>query len=73
MTKDWRLKMTPLEGRQVGIALCNGSGIDDCQLVSAGRHRVGSLWVFTNGTDEFVPLNAVAVISERPTRSFRAA
>ena len=40
-----------LEGRRVGIALSDGSRIDDCQLVFAGRDRV---WVFSNGTDEWV-------------------
>jgi hypothetical protein len=73
MTKDRRLKMTALEGRQVSVALGDGSRIDDCQLVSAGRHRVASLWVFTNGTDVFVPLDAVTDIWETPTASFRAA
>jgi hypothetical protein len=73
MTRDRRFNMTALEGRQVSISLGDGSRIDDCQLVSAGRHRVGSLWLFTNGTDVFVPLDAVADICETPTRSFRAA
>jgi len=40
-----------LEGRRVGIALSDGSRIDDCQLVFAGRDRV---WVFSNGADEWV-------------------
>jgi hypothetical protein len=40
-----------LEGRNVGIALSDGSRIDDCQLVFAGRDRV---WVFTNGRDEWL-------------------
>jgi len=40
-----------LEGRRVGIALSDGSRIDDCQLVFAGRDRV---WVFTNGCDEWL-------------------
>ena len=45
-----------LEGHQVGIALIDGSRIDDCQLVFAGRDRV---WVFSNGRDKWV--NAMAV------------
>ena len=45
-----------LEGRRVGIALIDGSRIDDCDLVFAGRDRV---WVFTNGRDEW--LNATNV------------
>ena len=45
-----------LEGRTVGIALADGSRIDDCELVFAGRDRV---WVYDNGVDTFVALPAV--------------
>jgi len=45
-----------LEGHRVGIALTDGSRIDDCQLVFAGRDRV---WVFANGHDEFVSSSTV--------------
>jgi len=45
-----------LEGRRVGIALTDGSRIDDCQLVFAGRD---SLWVFVNGDDAFVSASTV--------------
>jgi hypothetical protein len=45
-----------LEGRRVGLALCDGSRIDDCQLVFAGRDRV---WVYGNGADTFVALPTV--------------
>lgn len=48
-----------LEGRQVSVALADGTRMDDCQLVSAGRGDVKTLWVFTNGSDAFVPLSAV--------------
>jgi hypothetical protein len=48
-----------LEGRQVSLALADGSRIDDCQLVSAGRGHIETLWVFSNGSDTFVPLAAV--------------
>jgi hypothetical protein len=40
-----------LEGRHVGLVLSDGSRIDDCQLVFAGRERV---WVYANGRDSFV-------------------
>ena len=33
------------EGRQVSVALADGSRIDDCQLVSAGRCAAGTLWL----------------------------
>jgi len=45
-----------LEGHRVGISLTDGSRMDDCQLVFAGRERV---WVFTNGRDEFVKASTV--------------
>ena len=45
-----------LEGQHVGLALDDGSRIDDCQLVFAGRDRV---WVYENGRDTFVALPTV--------------
>ena len=52
------------EGRQVSVALADGSRIDDCQLVSAGRNGAGTLWLFTNGSDLFVPLGKVTAVWE---------
>jgi len=51
------------EGRQVSVALTDGSRIDDCQLVSVGR-TAGTLWLFTNGADLFVALDDVTAIWE---------
>jgi hypothetical protein len=48
------LQVKSLEGRRVGVALRDGSRIDDAQLVSSGRGNVRTLWVFTNGVDTFV-------------------
>ncbi len=59
MRKHQLTGIRALEGRHVGLALSDGSRIDDCELVSAGRHEVGTLWVFTNGEDTFVPLRDV--------------
>lgn len=53
-----------LEGRQVSVALDDGTRIDDCQLVSGGRPGVESLWLFANGTDRFVALHRVVEIWE---------
>ena len=52
------------EGRQVSVALADGSRIDDCQLVSAGRNGTASLWLFTNGSDLFVALADVTALWE---------
>lgn len=54
-------ELRSLEGRQVSVALADGSRIDDCQLVSAG---VQTLWVFCNGADTFVPLPDVLEVWE---------
>lgn len=60
-----------LEGRHVGIALRGGWRIDDCQLVSAGRSRVGTLWVFVDGEDTFLPVADVVDCWEMPTAGHR--
>jgi hypothetical protein len=62
-----------LEGRQVSLALTDGSRIDDCQLISAGRSGVSSLWLFTNGTDVFVALDNVVEVWEAVGGRSRAA
>ena len=53
-----------LEGRRVGMALTDGSRIDDCQLVSAGRPGLASVWVFVNGADAFIPVSFVIEVWE---------
>jgi len=45
-----------LEGHHVSVALADGSRLDDCELVSAGRHKVDSVWLYADGTDTIVPL-----------------
>ena len=61
-------KLQLFEGRQVSVALQDGNRIDDCQLVSAGRSKTATLWLFTNGTDLFVPQSDVIDIWEMPAR-----
>ena len=56
-----------LQGRQVSVALQGGKRIDDCQLVSAGRVGTATLWLFSNGTDVFVPVGDVLDVWEFPT------
>lgn len=41
------------------IALTDGTRLDDCQLVSAGRGHVSRAWLFANGTDTFVPITDI--------------
>ena len=73
MTKQRACSLKSLEGRQVSVALTNGGRIDDCQLVSSGRRRLGSLWLFTNGEDVFVPLSEVVDVWEAYQPLARAA
>jgi hypothetical protein len=62
-----------LEGRRVSLALTDGSRIDDCQLISAGRSGVSSLWLFTNGRDVFVAFDNVVELWEAVGGRSRAA
>jgi len=64
MRHDKASQLKLLEGRRVRVALRDGSRIDDAQLVSSGRGRVQTLWVFTNGVDAFVPLPEVVDVWE---------
>jgi len=53
-----------LQGRQVSVALDDGSRIDDCQLVSYGRHNVATVWLVADGADVFIPVDRVVEIWE---------
>ena len=66
MTDDRLAALKGLEGCRVSVALVNGSRIDDCALLSAGRGG-DHLWVYTNGSDTFVPLDQVTDLWETPT------
>jgi hypothetical protein len=61
MTQRDRLRS--LEGRRVSIALIDGSRIDDCEIVSAGRPTTRTLWVCLDGTDVFIAIAEVADVS----------
>lgn len=53
-----------LQGRQVSVALADGSRIDDCQLVSCARPNVATMWLVADGADLFVPVDRVVDIWE---------
>lgn len=57
-------ELRALEGRRVGLAVRGGHRFDDCQLVSVGRGRTRTLWVFANGADTFVPVDDVVDVWE---------
>jgi hypothetical protein len=69
MTEKQRAQFVELEGQRVSVALRGGSRLDDCDLVSVGRHPVDSVWLFVNGADTFVPLRDVVDLWELPFRS----
>ena len=54
MTNQQLKDLRELEGRQVCLALVDGSRIDDATLVSAGRGHTNTLWLFDCGNDVFV-------------------
>jgi len=67
MTRARLGELTALEGRQVSLALRDGDRIDDVQLVSAGRNRAETLWLFTSGADVFIAVEDVIDVWEVPT------
>jgi hypothetical protein len=56
--------MRSFEGRTISLALADGTRLDECQLVSAGRHGTRTLWIYENGSDRFVALDAVVDLWE---------
>jgi hypothetical protein len=54
MSEQQMVGLRALEGLRVSVALADGSRIDDCQLVSAGRGGQRTVWVHSNGIDVFV-------------------
>ena len=56
MTNQQLKELRELEGRQVSLALIDGSRIDDATLVSAGRGHTRTLWLFDSGNDVFVAI-----------------
>jgi hypothetical protein len=68
MVQLWH-ELRALEGQFVSVGLTDGSRMGDCMLVSVGRGRVGSLWLFDQGRDVFVPMTeVVAVWAKTPVR-----
>lgn len=43
-----------LEGHQVSVSLSDGSRLDDCELVSAGRGQSVTLWLHDGQHDRMV-------------------
>jgi hypothetical protein len=51
-----RGRLQALVGRDMGLALVDGTRLDDCELVSQPRaRRIGTAWIVHGGHDVFVP------------------
>lgn len=60
MAQDPTQLLRSLEGHRVGVALSDGSRLEDCQLISAPRLGLRTVWlVLADGADAFLPLAAV--------------
>jgi hypothetical protein len=56
------------------VALIDGTRLDDVVLVSAGRTRRDTIWLFVNGQDRFVPARDIWSVwqSSGQTKTFTA-
>jgi hypothetical protein len=59
MSGTQRRQAYNLQGQNVSVALADGSRIDDATLVSVGRSRARTLWLYSNGADMFVAASAI--------------
>jgi hypothetical protein len=59
MTRKRLVELRGLQGHRVNLALTDGSRIDGCDLISIGLGGRAKAWVFSNGTDRFVPVTDV--------------
>ena len=73
MADQIHVTLRHLEGRQVGLALDDGSRILDAQLISAGRPGLSSVWILIDGADSFIPLLTVAEVWEISPANHQAA
>lgn len=64
MSFERSLQLRNLEGLRVSVALSDRSRIDDCQLVSAGRSNMRTVWVYSNGLDVFLQMTEILEIWE---------
>lgn len=62
-----------LEGREVSLALADGSRLDGVMLISAGRGPARTVWLYAGGIDVFLPRFAIIDASEAPPVRARSA
>ena len=73
MNIDCVAQLRRLEGHCVSVALKDGSRIDNGQLISAGRNRARTLWLFAGGSDTFVAIDEIVDLWEASPRARPAA
>ena len=64
MNTDYLAQLRSLEGHCVSVALRDGSRIDNGQLISGGRNRARTLWLFAGGSDTFVAIDEIVDLWE---------
>lgn len=69
MAEQIHVTLRHLEGRQVALVLNDGTRILDCQLISAGRPGLSSVWILIEGTDNFVPVTSVVEVWENAVQN----
>jgi hypothetical protein len=57
-------QLRALEGHHVSVTLKDGSRFDDVQLISSGRCRTRTLWLYSKGLDSFVAVDDVVRVWE---------
>jgi hypothetical protein len=61
-----------MEGRCVCLSLVDGTRIDECQVISVAPTSGGTVWVYTNGEDAFIPIGDICDTWEARTMPVRA-
>jgi hypothetical protein len=69
MNTDCVAQLRSLEGHCVSLALKDGSRIDHGQLISGGRKRARTLWLFAGGSDTFVAIDEIVDLWEASPRA----
>ncbi len=57
-----RGRLAALVGRDVCVALVDGTRVTHCQLVSAFCRGVATAWIVDGGDDVFVPVEAITEV-----------
>jgi hypothetical protein len=59
-------ELRALEGERVDLTLRDGTRLEDCDLVSAGRLWAKSIWVVRDEIDHFIHIRDLLSVEARP-------